>query len=49
MNAVLAEEYIDAQEAGHEEYEYMTHEEVVEGTRYIIEKHKEALKALANA
>ena len=40
---------LDVQETGHEEYEYITHEEVVEGTRAIIEKHKAALKALANA
>ena len=49
MNAVLKEEYFDVQDRGHEEYEYITHEEVVEGTREIIEKHQAALKALANA
>ena len=43
MNAVLEEE------ENITEQEYISHEEVVEGTRDIIKKHFEALKALGNA
>lgn len=48
MNTVLREEEFDVLEAVHEEYENMPHEKVVEGTRDLIEKHMEALTALAN-
>lgn len=43
MNTVLEEEEHVT------EQEYISHDEVVEGTRDIIEKHFEALKALGNA
>ena len=48
MNAVLKEEEFDVREAVHEDYEDMPHEMVVEGTRELINKHMEALLALAN-
>ena len=46
MNTVLKEEEV---EVIHEEYEYIPHEEVVEITRELIEKHRKAYTALANA
>ena len=48
MNAVLANEEFKVRELAHEEYENMPHEMVVEGTRKLIDKHMEALVALAN-
>ena len=48
MNTVLEEKEFDVKEATHEEYEDMPHEKVAEGTRYLIEKHIEALRELAN-
>ncbi len=48
MNAVTEEKEFDVSEAVHEEYENMPHEKVVEGTRSLIDKHMEALRALAN-
>ena len=48
MNAVLKEEKFDVQELPREEYEDMPHEMVVKGTRELIDKHMEALVALAN-
>ena len=43
MNAVLEDTEILT------EHEYISHEEVIEGTHDLIEKHFEALKALGNA
>ena len=48
MNTARDDDF-DVQEAGHEEYEYMTHEEVMRLSERIMEQHKEALIALANA
>ncbi len=45
MNAVREEKYNDVQE----EYEYVPYCEVKKITRDLIDKHMEALKALANA
>ena len=45
MNTVLKEEEV---KVIHEEYEDMPHEKVVAGTRELIDKHMEALVALAN-
>ena len=49
MNAALEEKYIDVQAVSCEKHEYISHEEVVEGIRALMEKHKESLTALANA
>lgn len=52
MNAVTDEAVLHDKEIilhDDEEYEYIPHDEVAEGTRIIIEKHFEALRALANA
>ena len=48
MNTIVVDEEFDVREAVHEEYEDMPHEMVVEGTRELINKHMEALLALAN-
>ena len=48
MNAVIEEKEFDVREAVREEYENMPHEKVIEGTRSLIDKHMEALRALAN-
>ncbi len=47
MNAVLEERLSEIQTDDREEY--ISHEEVVEVTRYLLEKHREAFIALANA
>ena len=49
MNAVLDEKYVDVQDMEQEKYEYIPHEEIVEVTRYLLDKHREAFIALANA
>ena len=49
MDAVLDERYIDVQKMPREKYEDITHAEVAEGIHELIEKHREALTALANA
>ena len=49
MNAVLDEKYVDVQDMEQEKYEYIPHEEVVKLSRMMIEKHREAYMALANA
>ncbi len=47
MNTVTDEKNFVTQED--EKYEYIPHEEVVEISRLLIEKHREAYEALANA
>ncbi len=49
MDAVLDEKYIDVQEVYREKHDYISHDEVVEGVRDLMKKHRESLTALANA
>ena len=49
MNTIVVDEELDVRESVHEEYEYIPHEEVVEITHQLIEKHRKAYTALANA
>ena len=49
MNTVLKEEEFDVLEAAHEEYENADNEEVMKISERLLEKHKEAYTALANA
>ncbi len=49
MNTVLKEEDFDVLEAVHEEYENADNEEVMRISERLLEKHKEAYTALANA
>ncbi len=46
MNTVR-EEGCNAEDSGHEEYEYISHEEVMRVSERLMEQHMEALKALA--
>ena len=48
MNAVL-DEQIYTEDFAHEEDEYISHAEIEEMTRDLINKHREAYEALANA
>ena len=49
MNAVLEEKYIDVQEVSREKYEYADFDEVMRISDRLIEQHREAYTALANA
>ncbi len=49
MNAVLEEKNFDVLEAAREEYEDADNEEVMKISERLLEKHKEAYTALANA
>ena len=49
MNTVLKEEEFDVLEAAREEYEDADNEEVMKISERLLEKHKEAYTALANA
>ena len=49
MNAVLEERIYPEEEAGQEEDNYVSHEEIMMVTRELIEEHREAYRALANA
>lgn len=49
MNAVLEEKDFDVCETLHEEYENANNEEVMKISERLLEKHKEAYTALANA
>ena len=48
MNTARDDDF-DVQEAGHEEYEYADFDEVMRISDRLIEQHKEAYRALANA
>ena len=49
MNAVLEEKEFDVREAVYEEYENANDEELMKISERLLEKHKEAYTALANA
>lgn len=49
MNAVLEEKDFDVRETLHEEYENANNKEVMKISERLLEKHKEAYTALANA
>ena len=49
MNAVLEEKEFDVREAVHEEYENANDEELMKISERLLNKHKEAYMALANA
>lgn len=49
MNAILEEKDFDVCETLHEEYENANNEEVMKISERLLEKHKEAYTALANA
>ncbi len=49
MNAAVEEKVFCLQNNNHEEYEYANDEEVMKISRRILEKHREAYIALANA
>ena len=49
MNAVIEEKEFDVREAVHEEYENANDEELMKISERLLEKHKEAYTALANA
>ena len=49
MNVVLEEKDFDVREAVHEEYENANNDEVMKISERLLEKHKEAYTALANA
>ena len=49
MNIVLEQKTFCLQNNNHEEYEYANDEEVIKISRRILEKHREAYIALANA
>ena len=48
MNTVTSEQFIDLDQQ-HENYEYVSDEKVMKISRYLLIKHEEAYKALANA
>ena len=49
MNVVLKEKDFDVHETLHEEYENANNDEVMKISERLLEKHKEAYTALANA
>lgn len=49
MNAVIEEKEFDVREAVHEEYENANDEELMKISERLLNKHKEAYIALANA
>ncbi|MBQ3586353.1 MAG: hypothetical protein IJQ08_02175 [Synergistaceae bacterium] len=49
MNAVIEEKEFDVREAVHEEYENANDEELMKISERLLNKHKEAYMALANA
>ena len=49
MNAIIEEKEFDVREAVHEEYENANDEELMKISERLLNKHKEAYMALANA